>query len=323
MIFVVTPNPCLDRTLFVERNLPQGKIMVREVREIAGGKGSNVCRVLREFGVPCRHLLFLGGYTGKRVKELLDEEGIETEVVWTSSPTRVVTTVVDSRWEQTVYFDPPPHVTEGEREVFLRLFASLAEEASLITFCGSVPPAVISLYQELFEKIQAKPVIVDTRGEALRGWQRYPWGIKMNREEAELTLGEPLQSIDAWKNCFDFWLEKGVEIVMITLGEKGVIGRYRTSFYRVFSPPIQAINPVGSGDAFLAGFLVGWWRGETPEETLRLAVAAGVSNALRWDAGRVEREEVMRLSSEVRIARGDTLKEVWEDGGELRSHSFP
>lgn len=77
MILVVTPNSCLDRTLFVEAHRPEGRIDVTRVTEIAGGKGSNVCRVFRELGVPCVQLLPLGGYTGARVLRLLVAEGIK------------------------------------------------------------------------------------------------------------------------------------------------------------------------------------------------------------------------------------------------------
>ena len=51
MILVVTPNPCIDKTLFVESIIPKPKIKVEKVKEIAGGKGSNVSRVLRQLGV--------------------------------------------------------------------------------------------------------------------------------------------------------------------------------------------------------------------------------------------------------------------------------
>ncbi|MEI6157105.1 MAG: hypothetical protein WCP87_01915, partial [Atribacterota bacterium] len=64
MILVVTPNPCIDKTLFVQELCLKEKIQVKEVREISGGKGSNVTRVLRELGVNSRHFMILGGYTG-------------------------------------------------------------------------------------------------------------------------------------------------------------------------------------------------------------------------------------------------------------------
>lgn len=110
MILVVTPNPCLDRTLFVKENKLEKHIEVQKVQELAGGKGSNVCRVLQKLGKTPLHLLFLGGYVGKRVFRLLQLDNVESRVVWTKAMTRVVVTVVDQHWHQTVYFDPPPKI---------------------------------------------------------------------------------------------------------------------------------------------------------------------------------------------------------------------
>ena len=89
MVVVVTPNPCVDKTLFIKENHWGEKIPVQEVQEVAGGKGSNVSRVLKTWGGEAKHLLFLGGYTGNRVKELLEEEKIDTYPVEIESFTQV------------------------------------------------------------------------------------------------------------------------------------------------------------------------------------------------------------------------------------------
>jgi len=68
----------VDKTLFIKENHWGEKIPVQEMQEVAGGKGSNVSRVLKTWGEEAKHLLFLGGYTGNRVKELLEEEKIDT-----------------------------------------------------------------------------------------------------------------------------------------------------------------------------------------------------------------------------------------------------
>ena len=90
MVVVVTPNPCVDKTLFIKENRWGEKIPVQEMQEVAGGKGSNVSRVLKTWGEEAKHLLFLGGYTGNRVKELLEEEKIDTYPVEIESFTRAV-----------------------------------------------------------------------------------------------------------------------------------------------------------------------------------------------------------------------------------------
>ncbi|MGC8777390.1 MAG: 1-phosphofructokinase family hexose kinase [Candidatus Caldatribacteriaceae bacterium] len=302
MILVVTPNPCLDRTLFVEENRVGGKIMVRRVQEIAGGKGSNVCRVLKELGYPAMHLLYLGGYVGERVLTLLEGEGIQSIAVWTRASTRVVVTVVDQRWQQTVYFDPPPEITREEEEVFLARFDELQRKAEMVLLCGSVPPTLLQFYERVLERTQKK-VIIDGRGRVLRALKRYPSGLKMNREEAELTWGEKLRGIGDWERFFNFFFERGVEVVILTLGSEGALLGTQEGFYRAMTPRIDVVNPVGSGDAFLGALVYGFCRSLPWGESLQWAVAAGACNAMVWEAGRVKRSCVEALHREVVVEK--------------------
>lgn len=301
MILTVTPNPCLDRTLFVKEHKGDGRIEVERVQEIAGGKGSNVCRVLRELGSKAVHLLFLGGYVGERVLALLEKDGVESVPVWTEAPTRVVTTVVDREWRQIVYFEPPPVIQENEEAMFLARFQELGEKATMVLLCGSIPPSLPYFYEKILAWIQSKLVIIDGRGKTLRTLSRYPFGLKMNREEAEFTWGKPLQSEDDWQQFFSFFFDRGVEIFLLTLGQKGALLGTPQKFYGAIAPQVEVINPVGSGDAFLAAFAHVFYNTSSLEDALRWAVAAGACNAMVWEAGKgditwiVEHQKTIKL----------------------------
>ncbi|MCX7668184.1 MAG: PfkB family carbohydrate kinase, partial [Atribacterota bacterium] len=218
MILVVPPNPCLDRTLFVRSHKREGRVEVEKAQEIAGGKGSNVCRVLQELGSESVHLLFLGGYVGERVLVLLKRDGIKSVPVWTEAPTRVVTTVVDREWHQMVYFEPPPVIQEKEKVEFLTRFQELGEKATMILLCGSVPPSFPDFYEEILTRSRGRRLIIDGRGPVLQVLSRCPFGLKMNREEAEFTWGKPLEREGDWQQFFDFFFNRGVEIFLLTLG---------------------------------------------------------------------------------------------------------
>ncbi|NSW76478.1 MAG: 1-phosphofructokinase family hexose kinase [Candidatus Atribacteria bacterium] len=312
MILVVTPNPCLDRTLFVKEHRGGGRIEVEKVQEVAGGKGSNVCRVLRELGNKAVHLLFLGGYVGERVFALLEQDGIESVPVWTEAPTRVVTTVVDREWRQVVYFEPPPVIQESEEAMFLAQFQELGAKATMVLLCGSIPPSLPYFYEKVLTQSQDKLVIIDGRGPFLRTLSRYPFGLKMNREEAELTWGKPLQSENDWQQFFHFFFDRGVEVFILTLGRKGALLGTPESFYGVVAPQVEVVNPVGSGDAFLAAFTHVFYNTSSLENALRWAVAAGTCNAMVWEAGRIEKTQVEILQNVVDLRKGRSWKEFKE-----------
>lgn len=308
MVLVVTPNPCLDRTLFVDAHRSSGRVEVQKVTEVAGGKGSNVCRVFKELGVPCVHLVPLGGYIGERVLQLLTREGITTIPVWIRSSTRVVTTVVDQKWHQIVYFEPPHTMEQEEKEEFLRKFAALQENADFVLLCGSLPPSFPEFYKEALSRSQGKRVIIDGRGEALRTLSSYPFGVKMNKEEAELTLGKPLEQKEDWEAFFNFFFTRGVQIVILTLGKEGAVLGRRDGFLLAQPPEVPVVNPVGSGDAFLAGFVYGLLRLGSFEEAMRFGTASGACNAMVWEAGRVDRDTLSALAENVVVRE---IEETW------------
>ncbi|MCX7668143.1 MAG: PfkB family carbohydrate kinase, partial [Atribacterota bacterium] len=88
-------------------------------------------------------------------------------------------------------------------------------------------------------------------------------------------------------------------------------------FYGAVAPKVEAINPVGSGDAFLAAFVHVFCTTFSFEDALRWAVAAGACNAMVWEAGRVEKSQVEVLQNTVDLREGKSwreFKELLDDG---------
>jgi fructose-1-phosphate kinase PfkB-like protein len=63
------------------------------------------------------------------------------------------------------------------------------------------------------------------------------------------------------------------------------------------------VSAVGSGDAFVAGFLFARHHGEDLEGCLRLATAAGSANAMTFGAGFCSRECILSLAAQVETRR--------------------
>lgn len=63
--------------------------------------------------------------------------------------------------------------------------------------------------------------------------------------------------------------------VAVKLGEKGAIAVQAGKHARVPAPVVAVVDTVGAGDLFDAGFLYGWLRGWSLEETLGLGAACG------------------------------------------------
>jgi tagatose 6-phosphate kinase len=98
--------------------------------------------------------------------------------------------------------------------------------------------------------------------------------------------------------------ERGAQRVVVTAGKDPALAFDGNRFWRILAPSIDAVNPIGSGDAFTAALVWRLLRGDDLGEACRWAAAAGAANALTIMAGEVERGEVDRL---VRDARAEQL----------------
>jgi len=309
MILCVTLNPCLDKTLTVPDWKAGDNVRGLDVREVVGGKGNNVARALTRLGRVARPSTFLGGAVGHRSAELLRSvEGFDPLVIPTESATRVILTVRAPKVEATAFFDPDPIISNEEAEALLRAVEGELATGTVeaLTLSGSSPsPTTHGLYSELIAMAKARkvPVFLDTYGPALEGiWGFWPDVIQLNRREAGLHLRKPDPSDIEIERMLADWSRRGVQVAVVTSGPDEVLARIRGKSYRATPPRIDPVNPIGSGDCLLAGLVDAHLSGLDPESLLKRGVAAAVANALVWDAGAIDPEEVRRREAEVSVA---------------------
>ena len=84
----------------------------------------------------------------------------------------------------------------------------------------------------------------------------------------------------------------------------------QSALHRVWIEPREAVAPVGSGDAFLAGFVAARYTGAPPGECLRFGVACGAESTQRLGAGLIDPREVERLVGEIEVERVELPAEV-------------
>jgi 1-phosphofructokinase/tagatose 6-phosphate kinase len=65
--------------------------------------------------------------------------------------------------------------------------------------------------------------------------------------------------------------------------------------------PLEPVSSVGSGDAFLAGYVAARYEGRPREDCLRFGVACGAESTQHFGAGVIDPNAVDRLAGEVGI----------------------
>jgi len=307
VILTITPNPCVDKTVFIDALQPGAKIRSPRYTCIAGGKGCNVSRAIKAMGDDTVAMPFVGGHTGRHVVDMLEQQdGLRCAPVWVQDMTRTITTVLEEPvHRQTALFEPGSRVTPEECGKALELVEQLLPETDLITMNGSAPDTTLdNFYHDVVQLAHVADVktIVDAYGVIFeRALKALPYMVKPNVEEAEQLLRRSITNRTEQWDAVDWFHSKGIPLVVLSLGAEGALVSFEDTQFHIQPPAIKEVNPVGSGDALVAGFALGITQGMDLESTARQAIAMGAANAMSWDIGAFTKAEVDALLPQVQI----------------------
>ena len=318
MILTVTLNAAIDRTVAVPNFRLGHRHRAVESRTVAGGKGINVARALKMLGRPVIATGFAGGPTGNRLLEQLRKEAVLTDFTRIAAETRINLAVIDpTSGEQTEINERGPAVSPEEVEAFVRRVGYLADGAKLCVLAGTLPPgAGDDLYARLVKDLGERglPVVLDAEGGAmLAGLRAGAAIVTPNEREAEELVGQEFADRDDLIQGLAELVRLGAGEAAITRpdGCVAVIGNgSEQRFLEVRTEPLEPVSTVGSGDAFLAGYVAARYDGKAADECLAYGVACGAESTQHFGAGTVDRNQVERLLGEVHVQDLEVPAEV-------------
>jgi tagatose 6-phosphate kinase len=284
---------------------PGRRHRVRDEHAQAGGKGVNVARVLAALGGSVRTVVLVGGETGRAIAADVARSGLAPVVVQAAGESRTCLEVLE--WQggrATQLHGCGVRADAATARALVDAVAASLEGAEWLALCGSLPPGLApDLYARLAAVGRARGVRValDSSGPALHaGWAARPELLRINREEAADVLGAPdpaalvLPPLEPPAPVALGIVSDGPRAVVAWSGDGAV--------WRVRPPRIEARNPIGCGDAMLAGLLASLGRHPVPE-ALRYAVALAAADAEAPTAGRPDLARARILVPEVDVER--------------------
>ncbi|HEY9723881.1 MAG TPA: hexose kinase [Oscillatoriaceae cyanobacterium] len=305
MILTVTLNAAIDKTHLLPGFRTACVNRPQEIVAMAGGKGINVARVLRALGEPVSCTGVVAGHTGMRIEACLATEGIaSTFHRLPHGESRVCLAVIDpSCGAPTEINEPGAAMDAADFAAFRTLYTLLLNDCRWVALSGSLPPGLgPDSYAALMRLARAagKPVSLDTGGHVLSALlAEAPDVIKPNQAEAEQVLGVRL-GLDNLSEAVAALLARGARTVALSLGAEGAVFADRDEAWVMAAPSVSAVNPIGSGDSFLAAFLAARLHGRSLLEAGRRAVAAGAANAAVLGAAACSAAEIEALLPQVR-----------------------
>jgi 1-phosphofructokinase family hexose kinase len=310
VIVCLAANPSIDRLFEVQRLVAGGIHRPLGFVQVAGGKGLNAARAARRLGGDVRVAAILRGHAGRWLEETLQAEGIGGAFVWTHGENRSSLSVADrSAGDLTEFYEHGPVAPEAAWAELMEAASGLFQQGGWLTISGSMPRGLRDGgYRDLVAEARAAGmrVAVDAEGEPLRlALDAGPEIVKVNAAEASGLLGRSADGRDdAIGACADLRVLAGggghAGIVTRGAGGVSVVAPDGTRYEGVLYE--RGRYPVGSGDAFLGGLVVGLERGDRWPDALRLALGAAAANAELPGAGALDaaRADELRERAEIR-----------------------
>lgn len=306
MIYTVTLNPALDRTVFVE-DFSIGQVnRAKEDRDDAGGKGINVSKTLSALGCESLALALLGGSTGSRIEKQLEELHVDCWPFYIPAETRTNTKIVDETLQKNTDINVAgPRVDQATIDNMLKMLLRIVEVGDLVILSGSLPVgASADTYKTWISALTEKGVTsyLDADGEAFEfGIEAKPYLVKPNTRELSQYVCRALSKTDEIVEAAQGLLKKGVQYVIVSRGSHGALFITAEKIWKAKALSVPVGSTVGAGDAIIAGLALAHEGKVSDEEALKLSVATASGSVMQPGTQPPSKELVDSLIDQVEI----------------------
>jgi 1-phosphofructokinase family hexose kinase len=287
LIVTLTMNPAIDRTIAVDRLAFDDRAYIQSSKDSPGGRGINSSSVIHSFGGKTLAIFPAGGDRGQRFEHYMQDCGFPIATVPIRQDIRLNFTIVDRHGLTVKLNELGPRVDRGELASIEGTVEAQLANASWLMLCGSLPPGVpADFYAQLIARAKKKGVktLLDTDGDPLtRGVEAGPTVVTPNQQEAERLLNTVLLTRSNCLAAAKRIRQMGAEAVVLSLGSRGAIAAMQwqgaEQLWEATPPRIEAISPIGAGDALAAALTWSLRNGDDFPEALGWGVAAGSASA--------------------------------------------
>jgi 1-phosphofructokinase family hexose kinase len=283
LILTLTINPAVDRIITADRLVFEDRGYILDRSEAAGGRGINASQVVHSFGGKTVAVLTAGGPAGERIEKLLGTLGFSSDIVHVRAETRTNLTISDKQGLTVKLNERGAPLEASELKEIKKKVEGRLPKTQWLMICGSIQPGVPPHYYcEIIEMAKSHGVktLLDTDGEALQhALEAKPTVIMPNQHEAERLLSRALITRGQCLEAVDVMQAMGPENVILSLGARGAIGSSPEGVFEALPPRIEALCPIGAGDALGAAFAWSMEKKKSFSEALRWGVATGTAAA--------------------------------------------
>ena len=278
MIVTVTPNPAVDRTVFVDALRPGAITHGARSWSEPSGKGVNVALALQAHQRPTVAVLPVGGPAGVHLVDMVERAGLEYQAVPITGDVRVNISIVQPDGVVTKINERGPALSDAEGDALLAAARTRARAGGWVAGCGSLPGGLADgFYARLVEAGHraGTRVVIDTSGAPLvEALAAGPDLVKPNADELAAAVGRAVTTVGDVVDAAQELRARGAKAVLASLGGDGAVLVTGAGVAHGTASVEKVVSTVGAGDALLAGFLA---VGTDDEHALAVALAWGAA----------------------------------------------
>lgn len=257
---VIGLNPSIDNYLHCKNLKVNEKNLIDESQLIPGGKGFNVAACLAKQS----EFVSILGFVGEQELDLFSSSLLLQKVKKLFIPirgnTRINYKVIDdSSGDCTELNLAGFKITKEKINGLLALIEKNIEQYNLVSISGSIPPGVPPNFYarliKLFKKYDVRCGLDSSGRELNYGVEALPDVLKINVHEMGELVGKELKTINQIVKATESLCHKGIQLVVVSMGRHGAIANNGSEVWQAIPPTTNVVNPIGAGDAMMAGCL--------------------------------------------------------------------
>lgn len=309
MIYTVTLNPAMDKTVVIPSLTLDAVNRIEEMRTDPGGKGINVSKVISKLGGNSVAAGILGGNTGRAIEEALKRLGLETLFKFTDGETRTNMKIIDPvKHMNTDINEPGVIVSQEILDGLLDTITEKLEDGDLVVISGSMPKgAPADTYYKWIKHFREKnvKVFLDADGALFKtGIKASPYLIKPNNHELSQFAGRELKTTkELAEVAREMMAEYGIEKIVVSMGGDGALYLTKDETLYAQGLKVQVGSTVGAGDSVVAALAYAEEKGMDLESTVRLSTATGAANVMCSGTQAAEYDVIESLMPQVKYAK--------------------
>ena len=276
-----------DLTFRTERMPNKGETYIGNSFKLGpGGKGSNQAVAARRAGAETMFITKIGKDTfGEMAMKLYADEGINSKYVWEipDMSTGAASIVVNEETGDNAIIVVPGAADAMVPDDLDNAEAGIADCAFFMASL-EVPIPVMQHGLEVAKR-NGVPTILNPAPAAILPDEVYGLSdyFTPNETEAAILAGIPVVTIEDAEEAAKIFLQRGIDTVVITLGEKGAYVRNSVINQHVpaFDMGGKVLETTGAGDAFNGGFAYALAEGMSLIEAVRFGSATAAISVTR------------------------------------------